>query len=244
MKLDAPEARSTASPRISAGSPIRPSGTAARLQTGNGLGELDSGLAKRVGVLVGNHNRRAALGQHASDGEAETGCAASHEHDQPAHVEQTGQRLAHERTVKGRHRVVHKPAARRKRVLHHWLPAGHDADRIMSRRGPSTAGCMARGGCMAGREKLLDPTGFGEQSADTTLAPRPPSLRGKRVALVENTKPNAAVLLASVGRQLEREHGVRSAVMFSKSYFGTPVEESLIQRILRNSDFVVAGIGD
>ena len=97
---------------------------------------------------------------------------------------------------------------------------------------------------MAGREKLLDPTGFGERATDTTLAPRPPRLRGMRMALVENTKPNAAVLLTSVGRELEREHGAQTAVMFSKSYFGTPVEESLIQRIIHNSDFVVAGIGD
>jgi hypothetical protein len=97
---------------------------------------------------------------------------------------------------------------------------------------------------MARPEKLLDPTGFGERAADTTLAPRPPGIRGMRVALVENTKPNAAVLLASVGRQLEREHGAQAAIMVTKSYFGTPVEESLIQRILHNSDFVVAGIGD
>jgi hypothetical protein len=97
---------------------------------------------------------------------------------------------------------------------------------------------------MAGREKLLDPTGFDERSTDTTLAPRPGRLRGLRVALVENTKPNAAVLLSSVGRELEREHGAQAAVMFSKSYFGTPVDESLIHRILHNCDFVVAGVGD
>ena len=29
--------------------------------------------------------------------------------------------------------------------------------------------------------------------------------------------------------------------MFAKSYFGTPTEESLIQHILHNCDFVVAG---
>ena len=97
---------------------------------------------------------------------------------------------------------------------------------------------------MPAREKLLDPTGFDERSADTTLAPRPARLRGLRVALVENTKPNSAVLLTSVGRELEREHGTQAAVMFSKSYFGTPVDESLIQRILHNCDFVVAGVGD
>jgi len=97
---------------------------------------------------------------------------------------------------------------------------------------------------MAGRERLLDPTGLHERAADTTLAPRRTSLRGLTVGLLENTKPNASVLLASVGRQLQAEHGVQAAIMYTKSYFGTPTEESLIQRILHNSDFVVAGIGD
>jgi hypothetical protein len=97
---------------------------------------------------------------------------------------------------------------------------------------------------MAAREKLLDPTGFDQRAADTTLAPRPPSLRGLTVGLLENTKVNAALLLQHIGRLLEREHDVQAAVMYSKSYFGTPVEQSLIQRILHNSDFVVAGIGD
>jgi hypothetical protein len=97
---------------------------------------------------------------------------------------------------------------------------------------------------VSAREKILDPTGFDERAADTTLAPRPGSLRSLRVGLLENTKVNAALLLQHVGRQLEREHGVQAAVMYSKSYFGTPVEQSLIQRILHNSDFVVAGIGD
>jgi hypothetical protein len=100
------------------------------------------------------------------------------------------------------------------------------------------------GGGMPGREKILDPTGFGERSADTTLAPRPTSIRGLRVGLLENTKPNAAPLLSNVGRELQRQHGAATAVMFAKSYFGTPTEESLIQRILHNCDFVVAGIGD
>ncbi len=97
---------------------------------------------------------------------------------------------------------------------------------------------------MAAREKLLDPTGFDERASDQTLSPRPNTLRGLTVGLLENTKPNAALLLSHVGRQLEREHGVHAAVMFSKSYFGTPTEESLIQRILHNCDFVVAGVGD
>jgi len=95
-----------------------------------------------------------------------------------------------------------------------------------------------------GPEKLLDPTGDDDRPADSTLAPRPGSLRGLTVGLLENTKPNAAALLSAVARELRRRHGVAASVLYTKSYFGTPVEESLIQRILHSCDFAVAGIGD
>ena len=44
--------------------------------------------------------------------------------------------------------------------------------------------------------------------------------------------------------ELKRAHGLRASVLYTKSYFGTPAEESLIQRIVHNCDFAVAGIGD
>ena len=94
------------------------------------------------------------------------------------------------------------------------------------------------------REPLLDPTGESDQAVNATLMPRLRSLRGLRVALLENAKPNAAVLLRSVGRELQERYGVREVRMFVKGYFGTPVEESVIQQILHNSDFAIAGIGD
>ena len=78
---------------------------------------------------------------------------------------------------------------------------------------------------MAEREKLLDPTGFDEQAADTTLAPRPGSLRGLTIGLLDNTKPNAAVLLQHVAAELQRRHGAGEAGMFVKDYFGTPMKE-------------------
>jgi hypothetical protein len=97
---------------------------------------------------------------------------------------------------------------------------------------------------MAHHEPLLDPTGDGDGSADTRLAPRLASLEGLRVGLLDNTKPNASTLLAAVADELRRNWGVRSATSYTKGYFGTPVEESQIQLILKNCDFVVAGIGD
>jgi hypothetical protein len=94
------------------------------------------------------------------------------------------------------------------------------------------------------QEKLLDPTGASERGVDTTLAPRLGSLHGLTAGLLENGKPNASVLLSETGRELRRAHGIRDVVLYQKGYFGTPVEESLIQRILHHCDFVVAGIGD
>ena len=97
---------------------------------------------------------------------------------------------------------------------------------------------------MARREPLLDPTVDGDGDEDTRLAPRPGSLTGLRVGLLDNAKPNAAVLLAAVADELRRGWGVRSSTVYAKGYFGTPVEKSQILQILENCDFVVAGIGD
>jgi hypothetical protein len=97
---------------------------------------------------------------------------------------------------------------------------------------------------VAHREPLLDPTGDGDRGADSRLAPRPRGISGLRVGLLNNTKPNASVLLTEVANELRRGWGVASSASYDKSYFGTPVEQSLIQRILKNCDFVVAGIGD
>jgi hypothetical protein len=95
------------------------------------------------------------------------------------------------------------------------------------------------------REPLLDPTGDGDRGTNTSLAqPRPQSLAGLVVGLLENAKPNATVLLEAVARELKDKYGVREVRMFRKGYFGTPVEESVVQQMLHNCDFAVAAIGD
>ena len=94
------------------------------------------------------------------------------------------------------------------------------------------------------REPLLDPTGDSERTTNTTLAARPQSLKGLTVGLLDNAKPNGAVILRAVGRELQERYGVREIRMFRKGYFGTPVEESVVQQMLHNCDFAVAAIGD
>ena len=94
------------------------------------------------------------------------------------------------------------------------------------------------------REPLLDPTGDSERDTNTNLAPRPQSLTGLTVGLLDNAKPNGAVILRAIGRELKDRYGVREIRMFRKGYFGTPVEESVVQQMLHNCDFAVAAIGD
>jgi hypothetical protein len=97
---------------------------------------------------------------------------------------------------------------------------------------------------MTGPEKLLDPTGADERSADGTLAPRPAGLRGLIVGLLDNTKPNAEVLLSELADELRGRYDVRGAPMYRKGYFGTPAEEDMIKRIAQECDLVVTAVGD
>ena len=93
-------------------------------------------------------------------------------------------------------------------------------------------------------ESILDPTGAADLSADTTLAPRLGTIRGATLGLLDNGKPNGAALLTEVGRVLRERHGVREVLMFTKPYFGTPVEPTQTQRIFEECDFAITAIGD
>ncbi|MQA32847.1 hypothetical protein JD78_03248 [Modestobacter roseus] len=92
--------------------------------------------------------------------------------------------------------------------------------------------------------EILDPTGAGEQGQDTALAPRTRTLRGATLGLLDNGKPNGAALLEEFARQLRERHGVGEVLMFTKPYFGTPVEPTQTQRIFQECDFAITAIGD
>jgi hypothetical protein len=65
---------------------------------------------------------------------------------------------------------------------------------------------------MSTRDPLLDPTGDSERDTNTTLAqPRPQSLRGLTVGLLDNTKPNGLTILEAVGRELTAHYGELAA---------------------------------
>ncbi len=91
--------------------------------------------------------------------------------------------------------------------------------------------------------ELLDPTT--EATVQTiAYAPRPRSLEGKRVALVQNTKYNSDRLLLRIGEILRTEYGAAETRMWSKRNASVPAHDAIIEEVRQTSDVMVAGIGD
>ncbi|HTI55734.1 MAG TPA: hypothetical protein VMC04_15965 [Verrucomicrobiae bacterium] len=95
---------------------------------------------------------------------------------------------------------------------------------------------------MAGFE-ILDPT-VEPRRQPLTYVPRPDSLKGKRIGLVENTKFNSDKLLQKIGVILKTEYGAAEARMWRKHNSSVPAHQEIIDDAKRSVDVVVAGIGD
>ncbi len=97
---------------------------------------------------------------------------------------------------------------------------------------------------MPHREAILDPTGQSERGRAAVLTARVRDLAGIRLGLLDNTKANAARVLETVAEQLRAQHHIGEVSTYTKSYFGTPVEEDRAQEIAQSCDAVIAGVGD
>jgi hypothetical protein len=95
---------------------------------------------------------------------------------------------------------------------------------------------------MAGFE-ILDPT-VEPRRQPLTYVPRPDSLKGKRIGLVENTKFNSDKLLLKIGDILKTEYGATETRMWRKHNAGVPAHQEILDEARQTVDVVVAGIGD
>ncbi len=94
---------------------------------------------------------------------------------------------------------------------------------------------------------ILDPTGQATRDrarTAVTLAARRGSLAGARVGLLINTKRNADLFLAEVGRLLQDEHGAARVTARTKLAFAQPVPEGMLKELVSECDVVVTGVGD
>ena len=91
--------------------------------------------------------------------------------------------------------------------------------------------------------RVLDPT------VETTperldIASRPPSLRGARIGLVDNTKYNSDRLLLQIAAVIEQHDGAAGHVLRKKKKAGVAAHDEIIEEFKRGCDVVIAGIGD
>jgi hypothetical protein len=94
------------------------------------------------------------------------------------------------------------------------------------------------------REAILDPTGQSERDRAAVLTPRIRDLAGIRLGLLGNAKANAARVLETLAQQLRAQHHIGDVTTYTKSYFGTPVEEDRAREIAQSCDAVITGVGD
>jgi len=91
--------------------------------------------------------------------------------------------------------------------------------------------------------EILDPT-VEVTAQPLHFVPRPGSLAGKRIGLVENTKFNSDRLLQKIGDILVTDYGAASARMWRKHNAGVPAHDEIVKEIRATCDVMVAGIGD
>jgi hypothetical protein len=90
---------------------------------------------------------------------------------------------------------------------------------------------------------LMDPTAAPLSSA-VRLAPRPKTLQGLRVGLIENTKVNSKALLLKVAQRLKERHGMTVTLLNRKRSPSHEVDAAAVQEFKTQADFVISGIGD
>jgi hypothetical protein len=80
--------------------------------------------------------------------------------------------------------------------------------------------------------------------AQSSMAPRLSSLRGKRVGLLDNSKSKAGKMLETVAAILNAQYGFTDIVRHRKPSASKPAAPEAIKELANTCDLVVVGVGD
>ncbi len=93
------------------------------------------------------------------------------------------------------------------------------------------------------RVRVVDPRGVRrDDGAAIDVAPRPRTLAGLRLGLLDNGKPNAREALAAIGAALSAEHAM-VATAVTKPVSSRACPDELLER-LKDADVALVGVGD
>jgi hypothetical protein len=93
---------------------------------------------------------------------------------------------------------------------------------------------------------IMDPTGQAQapSQSELALAPRPESLRGLRLGLLENGKQNARLFLEELGSVMQDRYDVGAVTLRRKEVFTAPAPPELVEEMGSECDVIVTGVGD
>ncbi len=77
-----------------------------------------------------------------------------------------------------------------------------------------------------------------------SLAASPEVLSGRRLAVLDNGKPGAALLLTRVAERLAQRAAIEFVGVHRKQTAATPCEEALLREIADGADLVLTGTAD
>jgi hypothetical protein len=89
---------------------------------------------------------------------------------------------------------------------------------------------------------ILDPT-IATAREPIAYAPRPRSLKGLRVGLLDNTRKNSEAVLLKLGEKLKAAHGIEVQVLVHK-HQRAPMSDDQLADLKQKTDFVITGVGD
>ena len=92
--------------------------------------------------------------------------------------------------------------------------------------------------------KILNPLGARASASSVTkpLAPRPRSLRGLRIGVLDNSKPNADVLLVGVAELIVARESAAEIVRWQKP--GASYPAAMMDDIVARADVLLTGSAD
>lgn len=89
---------------------------------------------------------------------------------------------------------------------------------------------------------LVDPTISTTTRKHIDYVPRPQTLKGLRIGLVENTKNNSEAVLRIVAEKLAAAHGMKMEALVHKPQRG-PLKDDQIAELKGRADFAIIGVG-
>jgi len=90
--------------------------------------------------------------------------------------------------------------------------------------------------------RIVSPEG-GTAPPPVQLAPSFADLSGKRIAVLDNGKPNARLLMETIAERLAAGSGAQVSLVTAKATAATPAEPEILQQLLA-ADLVVTGSAD